>query len=573
MLNKYTKYTGGLFFTARFILALSGTAGAEGRDATVLLRIDGANYVLYDQEYPHRSRNMYSIVRGNPLDSFPFTHISTYGFGPAYDSVVSRAPAFAASGGVSAELGDPLLNRFTNSPGYNRDHATVFGSACRLPSVPGFVYSGYRYLDSYSDRFDEIWKKFEDVTDRSMEYYKEGLAKEFIYGYALASGKVEARGNMRKYGSWGTTPFYFSPLYQSGYSTRHDFRVADGRRSFFASAGYDYHTDYFNHFESEKFNDVAVTAGLQRPLNKLINGRVVCDINTAESPSTKFEASVYDSLSTLMVWKAAGGIFNNLHPFAGLQLSFRPMRALTAFAEAGWDYVPAQRAYRYKEYKRTVSYEPLAYETITFHTSLTYADTLFFPITLAAWYDYYERPIWERIEFDDGQPYISQDTLGNAAPWHVGGRASYEISWRMLSAELWGNTSLTPKKTIQRFSLPTVLGADLGCGRRAGGSPYAGMRFEYRSPVVLRYRNDESDKIETFVAPAYTAISSIFHMPFILPFARDHLGSSVWIEAGPVHISKQFLDNPSLANQRIKEHPSGNLIGPAVSVRFDAVIR
>jgi hypothetical protein len=542
-------------------------------DGRVLLRLDGSNCALYDQEYPHRSQNMYSTVWGNPLDSFPLQDLKAFGFHSGFLDSSDSFPAMAASGRVSGELGDPLLGRFVSTGGHNRDHSTRFGTAASIPRVNGFVYSGYRYLDIYTDRFDDMWEMFRTRTGRYMDHFDEGLAHEVVGGYAVTSGALKTRGYVSKYGYWGEAPMIFYPLYKRGYKTWHDLRLTRPGVDMFATLGFDYHRDYYDHLESETFNDLALRAGVRKPLNKRVDGQFAIDINTAHIPSTRFEVSLGDSFSELLTWDARGGLYNDLHPFAGLALCFTPLRFLQIASEAAWDYIPRERSYRYYRIRRPVDYITTSREVLTFHTRVQYRDTLLFPITVAMWYDFCDRPMWETVDHDGDLIIIRQDTVENAARSHVGGRASYSISIRQFFVEPWGNASLTPKTTIQRFSLPYDFGIDIGYGNTQSDRLYAVLRAESRSRAVLQYRDEQSGQMQRLVSPPRIALSALFRMPFLLPFVRDHVGSSFWAEIGPVNVISKFINDPKLDNQRIVDFPGTNPMGPRVAVRFDGVIR
>ncbi|MBD3390958.1 MAG: hypothetical protein GF418_02845 [Chitinivibrionales bacterium] len=553
-------------------IGIALAAKSEEYRARTLLRLDGANYSLYDQEYPNRSRNMHSIIYGNPLDSFPFQHLRAYGFEPRSGDSMPDTPRLAGAAGLASETGDRLLNSYSASSG-NRDHYTLVTAAARLPAVPGYVYSGYRYNDMHTDKFDNMWHGYEERAGVPMDHDNEGLIHEAQGGYAFVKQGFQARGSIAKYGYWGHAPIFFSPIYRAGYKTSHDMRLALTDRTLFASMGFNYHKDYYDHEHGERLQDFSLRAGVRQPLNKRVKGQLALDVNTAVFPSTKFEASVDDSFGTHLTWTAAGGLYNDFHPFAGLALCFTPVSIVSISSEAAWDLVPRERPYLYRNNLRAVDYVPEAYEVLTFHTSVEYADTLLFPVMAAVWYDYCDRPLWERLRYEGGRAVITQDTLGNAATSHIGGKASYEITFRKLLVDLWGNMAITPGGRLRQFYLPHHMGTDVGYGSRRGDRPYAGMRFEHRAAAVFRYYNDEIDRLQELISPKVVGFSFVCRVPFHFPVYPEHIGSCVWIEAGPVHLNKEFLSEPNLENQRIREHPAGSLIGPRVAVRFEGTLR
>jgi hypothetical protein len=406
-----------------------------------------------------------------------------------------------------------------------------------------------------------------------MAFYDLGLLNDFLAGYKIFTHSVHLNGSFVKYGKWGTTPLFFSPLYRSGFRTDHEITAGSERRKFFATLSIDHHDDYFNPLEPETFNDFFIRFGILKPLNKYINARVSCEVNTAVSPSMKFEASVDDSISKLLVWQAKGGLYSDLHPYAQMQLRFRPLKMLTAFTDVSWNYTPAERKYNFQDYTRTVHYVPRSYEALAFHASLTYADTLAFPLTVSAWYDYYEHPLWEKFHTVEDQLIIEQDTVWEATPWHAGGKASYALDFRKLSAMLWGNAAISARNSVQRFMAPLNVGIDAGFGRQRGDSLYAGIRIEYRQSAVLRYKNINSDEFEELVSPTHIPVTCVLRVPAVIPFTDNRLKTNIWIEAGPINLRKEFIDNPTLETLRVKKHPLGNPVGPAIAVRLDGFFR
>jgi hypothetical protein len=256
-----------------------------------------------------------------------------------------------------------------------------------------------------------------------------------------------------------------------------------------------------------------------------------------------------------------------------MQLGLRPVKMLTAFAEASWNYNQAEKPYSFMENTRTINYVPVSYEAVVAHASITYHDTLFFPASVSIWYDYNERPLWERIRTVEDYLSIVQDTLWNATKWHTGGKADYTITVKKFRFELWGNCAVSARKTIQRFMAPLNLGIDAGYGSQDKDALYTGVRIAYRHSTVLRYKNDDTGQMEEFTAPACYPVTAVVKIPVRLPFPMHIPGANIWMEAGPINITQDFISNPNRDNLRVKEHPLGNPIGPAIAVRVDGMIK
>ncbi len=228
-------------------------------DSLIPFRLDGSNTILFNQEYPHQSYNMYSTIYGNPLDRFPFSLLSDFkpinsGNGNSqmkHDSLFHQEVTWK----LGSETGEMLFNAYEGINQENRDHFTSFATACTFPRSPLDFYFGYRYLDHYSDRFDKQWKKFKDKMDQNMAFSSQGLAYEFSGGYNLSGPVATTTLKTISYKRWGATPYYFSPLFTSGYLLSPTLIFALPKSKLLIDFVFDYHKDFYDHIHYTEYTD------------------------------------------------------------------------------------------------------------------------------------------------------------------------------------------------------------------------------------------------------------------------------------------------------------------------------
>lgn len=494
---------------------------------------------------------MYSIIYGNPLDQFPYNAIKDY----KKDSLLHVQ--FLATAG--SEAGEPMLNIFTGGAGENRDHYTKFLSAVRFPNKSFDMFYSYQYVDNYSDRYDGLWNTFAKAMGKEMAYSEEGLAKEISAGFTLYAPIASMSLKTTSYRHWGATPYFFGPVHSRGYlvlpSVNFNFKKSALTSDFF----FDYHRDYFDHLQFNEFTDEGWDISWDRKFKNGMLGSLSHHRNSRFSPSSYAQASMHDTLETYMAWTVLGKIYNNLRLGGLAKMSYIQIPKIAFTLEGGWDVTPREREYSFRNNKSWVDYQTRLIETAYFHSTFQYHDTLLYPIKASIWVDYCDNPLWESVQFiGTSKTIIRQDTISNAAHLTTGAKGSYLVSYKKLSALLWGNMVITPKNKKVRFSLPMNFGADLAYGKPDNDSLYIGLRIESRDRAVINYKKVGSKKTLQYVAPAQTSASLDVRIPLILPFAREHVRTNLFATVGPIH----FLSEA----KRIKEHPAGNKIGPLIAL-------
>lgn len=556
--------------TASFFCILFTVPSFGENDPYIPIHLDGFNTILFNPEYPHRSLNMYSFIYGNPLDRFPLEQLSYF---PDitfsnYDSIKNSGKdslfRLQASGTLGSEYGDPMLNGLEGFSRENRDHFTTFAAACNIPKTPMHVFFGYRYIDNYSDRFDEKWKRFREKMGREMVFSDEGLAYEIVGGYSLTGQIATTTLRTLSYKHWGFTPFYFAPMFSTGYILSPILAFNLPRSKLWIDLHFNYHKDYFDHFNFTDYADEGWEVRWQKKLKKGIIAQISHHKDSKRRPSSYLNTTLHDTIPDLLIWNLSGNLHGNRRLGGAVDISYIQIPKFSLDVHSSWDYVPKSRNYKYYENDWPFEYYSLQYETANFHSALRYSDTLLtFPVKASVWLDYCEKPIWETV-YNAKPVILKQNTVKDAAHLTYGGKGSYTISlFDKLSITLWGNLVFTPKEKLLRFELPRNLGTDITFGRLNSDSLYIALKIENRDSTTFRYYKENDNSILHYIAPAQTSAYLFLKMPFLFPLFREHLRTSFQIGAGPIRLSRE---------QRLTEFPLGNPIGPTISFGINGFI-
>jgi hypothetical protein len=550
------------------------------------MKLDGFNTSVFNQEYPHQSINIYSIINGNPLDKFPFDILAKYSqdknCNRNYDSLKlnNKDSLFhlQASAIIGAETGDLILKQFDNTitsdfP-YNRDHFTVFAGAFTFPYTPLNLFFGYRYLDNYSDRFDSLFVLHRKATGNNIPFTDKGLAFELVTGYNFTGSVVSSQLKTISYKHWNVTPYFFSPLFQTGYKLIPSISFGFPNSYLDLKFAFDYQKVHYTHEADwySEYMDEAWSIVWRRTIKKNINLQLGHYNNSKNDPSHHFYALLHDTIPKLFSWNLTGKFYSNFRLGGSFGFDYIQIPHFSLKFQSSWDYKPKGRDYTFIIEDIPVEYYAMKYEVFTLHSSLNYLDTLlFFPVSASIWLDYCDKPIWETKEFFQNsiikKYIIRQDTLSSSARVIFGGKADYNISYKNFNIDLWGNFAVTPKGKNLRLSLPRNIGVDLSYGRPDNSSFYALLRFENRDRSKLKYFDKNIYDFKEFETQAATSMTITVKSPLILPIFRNLARMELQLEGGPIQIAKDFKKN-----QRIKQHPAGNKIGPAISLRVNGYI-
>ncbi len=523
------------------------------------LRLDGftVEYVNMLNLFERADRS--PLLTGDPFERFP-EWMPT----PLFDYVPRQSNALAAvSGQLAAETGEAMLNRPENPEWPNRDHETGLHAYYTPRHIPLRLFAGYRYLDSYSDRFDSLWGDYRRAGN-AMRHDERGLANETGCGLDYAGRKAAIRVRALDYERWGRTPFFHSPLYTEGYLGSARIDAYAGSVTLFGELELDQHEDYQNHTTPEQYHDYRMTFGVRGPVRNQIRGSFSISQNSRLRPHGAAYARLEDTASTFLAWRLSAHALFDGRAGGSAWLSMQSLKHFRPSLWASWASIPQYRDLSFFEGKIPVRYTEAKQEVTELELSLAYRDTLIFPLTALIQYAHHSAPSWERITRGDNTVTIARDSLTDAADMSLAAAARYELSWSVLRATLWGAGSAPlPLDALTAVSPGVRAGIDIGCGSLEDRRLYGGVRIAFAGKSAVRYWDQDSANYIIYGAPAYTAASLIAKLPFFLPWFRTHSAPAVWIEAGPFRFSRE---------QRMRQHPRGNYIGPAIAVRFTSAV-
>lgn len=546
------------------VLSLPQWAAASGgtEEASSLFRIDGYSSLQVNYERPWRSRNVDGLLFGTPMDSFPLNLLPDI-TAPTAGSSEQLPVTIRASGTVGAETGEVLLDRFTHTGFPNRDHLTIAAVHCRATRLPADAFVAYRYIDNYSDRFDSLRADYAQITGRGMAFAAEGLAHEVVGGCRIIGSRVRAEARVTKYGRWGATPLFFSPIYTAGYEVEPCVTTVLNESVFRGRLLMDLHRDYYDHDTPAEYLDKGVALEAEKDLTEQINVQTGVFVDTRTTPSRWYRACVTGLIGRQISTGMTAWFYSNARAAGEIDLSLAATPNITLGVEAGWYYRPAGRSFSFMQNDALIAYRPHDYESVGFHGDLSYTDTLMFPLSIGMWYNYWEKPQFETLTSTSRRRTITQDTLSEALCSSLGGKARYSVSIRKLGIDLWGHLVLPQPTGERRFHMGHHLGIDLVLGSAHLDSAGLRVSIESRSAASLRYRDGNTGEILDFVAPRQTSVSTHLRIPFRVPVFVHHQRTILHIRGGPFRLAKE---------QRLKEHPHGNLIGPEIAVGIDALI-
>jgi len=560
-----------LLFT---LLIIHCTIQAKNDDI-IPLSIDGFNTILLNQQYFYKSQNIYSSFSGNPGINYPFNLFSediVSLFTPArsYNITRNNDSIYHIEGTaiIGSEIGDGLLNQFTNNtPGQNRDHYSNTCLAFRPAKLPLALYGSYRYVDTYSDNFDSQRTTFIGQKRVKMSYEEIGLAEEYSGGLSIGTSAFSFIFKALNYKHWGVTPVFFSPLYFSGYSLHPEFFLSLPASSIYFDFLFDHHRDYYNHITYQKYLDRTWNLRFEKHINKGITGQFSLYNNTKNSPSIRFNALITDSIPHFAICSLSADIYQNFKTGGGLTINYIRIPELCINLNANWNFNPAIRNYSFTQLRTpddsiidTIDYISKSYKQLTVHSSIYYRDTLFFPFTASLWTQYITPPVYEVVDYSKKRISMRQETFKDKFSFNIGGKTSYNLSYKNFSVNLWGNFTVNPFKITLPYFIPANGGIDIGCSRCNSDSFYLIATIEARSQLKMYYKTinqNESSELLCYDSPARYSLSVKCNMPFLVPVLRKFMVTSFNFEAGPIHLFPN--------KTRINDHPFGNFRGPVIS--------
>ncbi|MBN1308661.1 MAG: hypothetical protein JXA18_12125 [Chitinispirillaceae bacterium] len=532
-------------------LTVSLPAGPRGG---IRFPIDGYN-VFGAADSMIRFDRGFSFTAGEPDDSFHTV--------PSIDDSLRRA--FHARCFLGAETGDPLLNGFTSSaPHPNRDHETRASVSCAGRKIPLTAVMRYRYIDTYSDRFDSIWARYEEITGRGMENSNRGLVDEAFAAAAYRWRTVRLSASIDRREGWHATPYFFSPIYEKELTVSPLLHYVNGPVRITSRGAYRKSSWYFDHEHPVDYNDPSLnTEAAVAPAGRL-SGSLTLSYDAAVQPAASIRGGWYykDSLINAGVH---GSVFSNLHSAADAYGTLRLGRQWRCSLAVARDYCPKERSSFFLEYDTVVMYEPRSIERNVLFSTIDWKAPVRCPAGISGWFFYNSRPRRESVSSRNDTLFISQAVDGGSTRSFMGLKGFLDIKRRFwsLSAVPAMMIPLGKKENVHFFVGKTAVLALTGT--TAGLTPASatiGLACSDRPTLnYLMSLPPAEPQVRTFTAPAFASLHVSCRIPFVVPFFPATAKTGLFsVEAGPINCTGHL---------RQKVHPRGNLMGPEIYAGFE----
>lgn len=549
-----------IFVLKLFIIlfAFSNVLGSDRRSVP----IDGSNSFTYDSSRYLFNSNV-SIITGAKNDSFYEIYNDT-----DFTSKHKIMPNINLSGSLGAETGDPLFNQYRyDSSLPNRDHRTLFFMEGMLPQMPLMFAYHYRYNDTYSDRYDSLWSNYNNVNNQKMKYDEVGLSNE-NYGLIRYQYKdIYMQTSINKYEQWGATPYFFSPIFIKGYSVVPSLRYSFKSLIFKTDCLIDRYSRYYDHINSSHEDNIIGDCSFEWRSNSKIKSYVKFHYNNLKTPKASVSVSLFTNKTRLRLG-CTSMVFSDYNMGISCYGAFLINQNYLCSLSISRDHIPAERPYKFTEVAKSVQsvqYEPLLFDQNSIYSSITYKDTICYPVSFSLWYQYCSDPLWESIIFDSNSTIIQQKINKSSARSIAGFFGSYIISYNSLSLKFTPNFMFPVEFLPMRFKLEKTAVLDISYSDGKPNSISATMSIICKDHVSLNYLvNGNIDSIQTFRSPSFVSANVNIRIPIVVPIVNPLFQNTAFIvDAGPLRFSRK---------QRLREHPQGNYIGPAIYAGFDGRI-
>ncbi len=538
--------------------------------------LDGYNTTIYNVLFPWDSWNFRSTILGTPGDRYPRSRLET--FGRRYSGVpdTSDTAILATSASIGAETGEPLLNKLDDPNLPNRDHFTLFETSLDVPKIPLRLTAGYRYLDTYSDRFDSLWADYSArVPGPGPAFSSEGLAHDVAFAYHYEPTYISLNGAFYRYGYWGVTPYYYSPLHTRGY------RIAQSASKGFSGLHLDldmqldFHDDYQDLQTPVEYRDWSAQFTAVREITSTARLGLTLHRDTKIRPRTYAQASIYDtSKAERFGYAMYVRAFSNYKTGFGAKLSIPVYRGVYGDARAAWRYRISPRDHFFYQKATRVEYSSREWHQRLLHFGLRYDDRRKPVFKARLFYSFLDEPGWERVNIEGEVVKITLDTIseGFRHYWGAAGYGTYGRGPLRLNWSIFGATTPTDDTVGLPLEIPWRVAAEAEYESRKRQGARIGVRAEIRDRVSQRYYLEDTESIEIRTAPSRATVALYAKLPFHPPVFREHVKPWIVFETHPITVPSEFsLDG--LKDQRRRSHPGGNYRGPLILVRLEGVWR
>jgi hypothetical protein len=518
--------------------------------------VDGYNSLSISTDHYLFNYNL-SMIKGVPEDSFYYTPVS-------HDDSLHQL--FHFSGTLGAETGDPLLNTYSTGKTYpNRDHLCSISSLLKVPQVPLSIAYRYRYIDTYSDRFDSLWNQYASETGSRMKKEEIGLAHDHFAEINYHSENLQTNVVFNKYNTWSVTPYYFSPLFTEGYRLLSSLRYSRNRVSVYTNWIRDAKDDYFNHQTPSSTVDISGKAGVEWTFLKLYTGQIQIQYDNQLAPKEalslylKRKSERLSSDISLIIYSDRNIAFH-----LNETVDFLPN--LSFLLSGGDDYIQKGKSYLFFQNTIPVKYQTISLHQINLYSSLIYKDTLIFPFKLCGWVQYCSNPIREYVEPVFDTVFIRQTATSNSNRAFAGITGNYTISIRHFTFRLTPVLAFPLENKDNHFTQNKSLDIDLTFNAlpRLPAVVTASLIWKDKSSLKYNFITDQGAYLQTFSTPANTSLNFDAKVPFLVPYLNPIVKNTFFIiNFGPLRLGSK---------KRVQEFTLGNQIGPAIYVGIDGMI-
>ncbi|MBN1575010.1 MAG: hypothetical protein JW913_00555 [Chitinispirillaceae bacterium] len=469
---------------------------------------------------------------------------------------------------LGAETGDPLLNNFVSSAWHpNRDHETRASVAYAGKKVPLTAVVRYRYIDTYSDRFDSIWACYSAITGREMKNGNIGLVDEVFGAAAYRFRDMRFSASIDRREGWHATPYFFSPLYEEGWTISPLLNYAAGPVQITSGGAFRKSSWYFDHEHPVDFNDPSAVTGLRVSPGGRLSGSLEVNYDASLQPAAAVRGGVCykDSLINAGVH---GSVFSNLRAAFDVYGALRLGRQWRCSLAVAREYRPEERSYFFLEYDTVVMYEPMSIGRYLLSSTIDWKAPVSFPAGISGWFFSNSRPRRESVSRRNDTLFIKQVADRRSTRSFMGIRGFLDIKRRRWSLSVLPGMMIPfGKKENVHFFVGKTAALQL-TGTTVGAAPASatiGLSCSDRPTLnYLMSLPSAEPQAQTFSAPASASLHFSCRIPFVVPFfpAKANTGSFN-VEAGPIHCT---------GHMRQKAHPRGNLMGPEIYAGFEWIM-
>lgn len=510
---------------------------------SVMLHIDKFNTFTYTTDGILPYSNL-SVISGSPYDSFFII--------PEHSNNILNV-----TGLIGAENGEALLNRFSHPGHYqNRDHQTYFLTHLSLPKHPiSFTYK-YLYTDEYSDRYDSLWDDYKKNTKKSMTFDEEGLRHEHFTALRYQNNNLQLQAIYNWYRRWNATPLFFSPLLTCGHSFSPSLTYNKNNITLTSQWFINQHSEYYNHIDPVDFTDLSFINSMSFMISPMHTLEIKVQSDAQLSPQAQLTAGLSGNKAPVH-WKLSGSVYSNYELSAQGYTSYFITPNFNCSLFAASNYIPLSRPYYFYEKNVFVNYKPISFRQNDLYSSFTYSDTLLLPISIKTWFNHISDPLWESVTVTTSDSMsIEQIVYKNGeSVWGINGMCQF--NFKSLHFDFNPSILIPVGDTKRRFAIKRLLDANLSYTPFEDSEFSISLKLQYRDKATLNYLvSNNFDYVVPYSVPSYTALYFDTNIPFIMPFGNSFItNASFFVNAGPIRLTTE---------QRVREHPFGNLIGPAV---------